>query len=81
MFFILGLGNPGEEYEWSRHNLGFMLIDKLARDAAIDLRRRECQALVGRGVMKGTEVLLVKPQTFSLHAHCIKGGQRIHIRK
>lgn len=64
MFFIVGLGNPGAEYEWSRHNLGFMLIDKLAHDAAIDVRRRECQALVGRGVLKSAEVQLVKPQTF-----------------
>ena len=64
MFLIVGLGNPGEEYEWSRHNLGFMLIDKLARDRGVEVRRRECQALIGRGVMEGSEVQLVKPQTF-----------------
>jgi PTH1 family peptidyl-tRNA hydrolase len=64
MFFIVGLGNPGMEYEWSRHNLGFMLIDKLASDLRIEVRRRECQALVGRGVLEGSEVQLVKPQTF-----------------
>src|SRR5258707_716756 len=64
MIFIVGLGNPGEEYEWSRHNLGFMLIDKLARDRGIEVRRRECQALVGRAVLEGSEVQLVKPQTF-----------------
>ena len=64
MFLIVGLGNPGEEYEWSRHNLGFMLIDKLARDLRIEVRRRECNSLVGRGVMAGGEVQLVKPQTF-----------------
>jgi PTH1 family peptidyl-tRNA hydrolase len=64
MLFIVGLGNPGLEYEWSRHNLGFMLVDKLSRDANIEVRRRECNALVGRGVLQGTEVQLVKPQTF-----------------
>ena len=64
MFFIVGLGNPGEEHEWSRHNLGFMLIDKLARDLRIEVRRRECNALVGRAVLEGSAVQLVKPQTF-----------------
>ncbi len=64
MFLIVGLGNPGAEYEWSRHNLGFMLIDKLARDAGIAVKRRECQALVGRGEIVGCDVKLIKPQTF-----------------
>ena len=61
---IVGLGNPGKEYEWSRHNLGFMLIDKLAADERIDVKRRECQSLVGRGEIEGRAVKLVKPQTF-----------------
>ena len=64
MRLIVGLGNPGAEYEWSRHNLGFMLLDKLALDAGIDLKRRECRALVGRGEIADGEVKLVKPQTF-----------------
>lgn len=64
MFLIVGLGNPGAEYEWSRHNLGFMLIDKLARAGGIEVRRRDCQALVGRTVLEGEPVQLVKPQTF-----------------
>lgn len=61
---IVGLGNPGADYEWSRHNLGFMLIDKLASEAGIECKRRECQALVGRGEVEGEPVKLVKPQTF-----------------
>src|SRR4030095_1491308 len=61
---IVGLGNPGADYEWSRHNLGFMLIDKLASEAGIECKRRECQALVGRGEVEGATVKLVKPQTF-----------------
>lgn len=64
MRFIVGLGNPGAEYEWSRHNLGFMLIDKLARDTGIPVNKRECQALVGRAEVAGCAVKLVKPQTF-----------------
>src|ERR671912_2493493 len=61
---IVGLGNPGADYEWSRHNLGFMLIDKLASEAGIECKRRECQALVGRGEVESAKVKLVKPQTF-----------------
>ena len=64
MVLIVGLGNPGKEYEWSRHNLGFMLIDKLAGAAGIDVKRRECQALVGRAEVAGCKVKLVKPQTY-----------------
>jgi PTH1 family peptidyl-tRNA hydrolase len=63
-YLIVGLGNPGKEYEWSRHNLGFMLIDKLAGEAGIDVKKRECQSLVGRGEIEGRAVKLVKPQTF-----------------
>lgn len=64
MRLIVGLGNPGAEYEWSRHNLGFMLIDKLARDAGAEVKRRECSSLVGRAVIEGCEVKLIKPRTF-----------------
>jgi peptidyl-tRNA hydrolase, PTH1 family len=61
---IVGLGNPGREYEWSRHNLGFMLIDKLASDEGIAVGRRECSSLVGRGEIEGAVTKLAKPQTF-----------------
>ena len=64
MFLIVGLGNPGKEYEWSRHNLGFMLIDKLAGAAGFDVKLRECQSRVGRGEIEGRTVKLVKPQTY-----------------
>ena len=63
-YLIVGLGNPGAEYEWSRHNLGFMLIDRLAGDAGIKVNRSECRSLVGRGEIEGGRVKLVKPQTF-----------------
>jgi peptidyl-tRNA hydrolase, PTH1 family len=64
MVLIVGLGNPGAEYEWSRHNLGFMLIDRLAGDAEIKVNRSQCRSLVGRGEIEGSRVKLVKPQTF-----------------
>ncbi len=64
MHLIVGLGNPGNEYEWSRHNLGFMLIDKLASDAEVVVGRRECSGLAGRTQIEGVSVKLVKPQTY-----------------
>ena len=69
---IVGLGNPGKEYESTRHNLGFMLIDKLAGDAGIAVGRRECSSLVGRGNIEGSRTKLVKPQTFmNLSGHAV----------
>jgi PTH1 family peptidyl-tRNA hydrolase len=64
MALIVGLGNPGAEYEWSRHNLGFMLIDRIAADAGALVKRRECQSLVGNTEVGGQKALLVKPQTY-----------------
>jgi peptidyl-tRNA hydrolase, PTH1 family len=64
MHLIVGLGNPGSEYEWTRHNVGFMLIDKLAADAGVVVKRRECRSLVGGGLIEGERSKLVKPQTF-----------------
>ena len=61
---IVGLGNPGSNYVATRHNLGFMLIDKLADDERIAVKRRECQALVGQGEIEGVVTKLAKPQTF-----------------
>jgi peptidyl-tRNA hydrolase, PTH1 family len=64
MFLIVGLGNPGTEYAQTRHNLGFMLVDKLAAEADISVKRRECQSLIGGGVIEAERVKLVKPQTY-----------------
>ena len=61
---IVGLGNPGAQYEWTRHNLGFMLIDLLAREAGREVKREECRALVGRAEIEGRTIELVKPQTY-----------------
>ena len=64
MYLLVGLGNPGVEYEWTRHNLGFMLIDKLAAEAGATVKRRECRSLVGSATIENERVRLVKPQTF-----------------
>ena len=61
---IVGLGNPGERYEWTRHNLGFMLVDLVARQSNALVKRAECRALVGRAELEGRTVELVKPQTY-----------------
>jgi peptidyl-tRNA hydrolase, PTH1 family len=61
---IVGLGNPGAQYDWTPHNFGFMVIDALAGRAGIRVTRPESKALVGLGSIAGHEVVLVKPQTF-----------------
>ena len=63
-WLIVGLGNPGKEYERTRHNLGFMLIDRLANLAGTQVKREECRALIGRAEIAGQRVELAKPQTF-----------------
>ena len=64
MRLIVGLGNPDPEYQWTPHNLGFMVVDELANRSAIRVERPEGKALVGRGKVAGEEVLLAKPQTY-----------------
>jgi len=61
---VVGLGNPGRRYASSPHNIGFMVVDRLAAREGIRLRRREAQALVGEGFICGHRALLAKPQTF-----------------
>ena len=63
-YLIVGLGNPGEEYENTPHNLGFMVIDRLAESHAIRVRRKENTSLVGLGEIGGKRVALAKPQTY-----------------
>lgn len=61
---IVGLGNPGASYEKTRHNLGFMVVDRLAREAQTQVKRDECRALVGRAMIENQTVELAKPQTY-----------------
>jgi len=64
MYVIAGLGNPGKKYENTRHNLGFITVDKLAEDNGIEINKLKFKALVGEGRLSGERVLLVKPQTY-----------------
>ena len=64
MKMIAGLGNPGEKYKHTRHNIGFMFIDLLSETFGIPLDRRDFRARWGRGEIHSEEVILVKPQTY-----------------
>ncbi|PWK07899.1 aminoacyl-tRNA hydrolase [Tumebacillus permanentifrigoris] len=64
MKLIIGLGNPGPEYAKTRHNIGFMAIDKLAADLRIDVTKNKFQALYGEGMHKGEKIVLLKPMTY-----------------
>lgn len=64
MKVVVGIGNPGRRYHRTRHNVGFEVVDMLARSDGIDLRKRRFDALLGEGKISGEDVLLVKPQTF-----------------
>ena len=61
---IVGLGNPGSQYLWTRHNAGFMVLDELARRAGIPVTRKTFSGLYGEGSYRGERLLLLKPQTF-----------------
>ena len=64
MYIIAGLGNPGEKYDNTRHNAGFLTIDALASKYNIDVREKAHKALIGKGVIEGQKVILAKPQTY-----------------
>jgi PTH1 family peptidyl-tRNA hydrolase len=61
---IVGLGNPGEEYELTPHNLGFLAIDRIAGDLGVEVKNRQCRALTARAVLGDVPVLLAKPVTY-----------------
>jgi len=63
MRVIVGLGNPGMEYAWTPHNLGFLAVDAIAEGAGIRVQRPEAKSLVGYGAVAGSEAALAKPQT------------------
>ncbi len=64
MKWIVGLGNPGKTYEQTRHNIGFLVIDELARRWGITVNQQQCRALVGMGRVQGEKIFLLKPQTY-----------------
>lgn len=64
MYIIAGLGNPGKEYDKTRHNAGFMVIDRLSDKYNIDVNDEKFKGLLGKGVIEGNKVIIVKPQTY-----------------
>lgn len=64
MFLIVGLGNPGKQYEHTRHNVGFDVMDALADKYNISISEKKHKALYGKGMIAGQKVVLAKPQTF-----------------
>jgi len=78
-FLIVGLGNPGREYRETRHNAGFMVVDRLCSDSGIRLSRLQSRALVGTGTWDGRKVVLAKPQTYmNLSGQCVTSLLRFY---
>lgn len=73
MYLIVGLGNPGKEYENTRHNIGFDVIETLAAQEKIDILEKKHKGLVGKGYIDGEKVILAKPLTYmNLSGECVK---------
>ena len=64
MFLIVGLGNPGREYENTRHNIGFKVIDNIASEYNIDINRQKFKGIYGEGFIENEKVILLKPTTY-----------------
>ena len=64
MYIIVGLGNPSKNYDGTRHNVGFEVIDRLSREYNISVDLKKHKAICGKGVIEGVKVILAKPQTF-----------------
>ena len=73
MKLIVGLGNPGRKYDRTRHNIGFRVIDDIAQQNGVAIKKRSCNSLVGELIIMGERVLLAKPQTYmNLSGHAVK---------
>lgn len=64
MFLIVGLGNPGKEYEDTRHNIGFKVVDNIAKEYNIEINRQKFKGTYGEGFINGKKVMLLKPTTY-----------------
>ena len=64
MYLIAGLGNPGEKYVSTRHNMGFSAIDYISQKNGIEVKKIKHKAIIGEGNLGGEKVVLAKPQTF-----------------
>jgi PTH1 family peptidyl-tRNA hydrolase len=63
-FLVVGLGNPGPEYQWTPHNAGFMAIDRIAQQEGVVVQNRRCRAATATCRIAGRQVVLAKPETF-----------------
>ena len=68
MKVVVGLGNPGKKYAHTRHNLGFLVVDRIAAENRVTVKRKKQDSLIGEWQTNGERVLLVKPQTFMNHS-------------
>lgn len=76
---IVGLGNPGQKYQWTRHNAGFMVLDRLSAVSGINISRKKYSGFYGEGDWKGEHILLLKPQTFmNLSGQSVSEALRFH---
>lgn len=76
---IVGLGNPGPKYSWTRHNAGFMVLDRFAHLNGIQLARKSFGGLYGEGDFKGSRLLLLKPQAYmNLSGRAVAEALRFH---
>lgn len=64
MYLIVGLGNPGDKYTFTRHNAGFLAIDYISQKHNIEIKKLKHKAMIGEGIISGKKVVLAKPQTF-----------------
>ena len=64
MKLIVGLGNPGIEYQFTPHNMGFLAVDRIAEQGGVRVNNRHCRALTGKAMIADHEVLLAKPETY-----------------
>ncbi|MDP3184451.1 MAG: aminoacyl-tRNA hydrolase, partial [Anaerolineales bacterium] len=78
-FLIVGLGNPGREYRENRHNIGFMLVDRLALKLEARFTRLQSKSLVSRAIYNGNKIILAKPQTYmNLSGQSVQGLLRFY---
>ncbi len=79
IFLVVGLGNPGREYRENRHNIGFMLIDRLCRELLITPGKVQSKAIIANGQYAGKKVILAKPQTYmNLSGQSVSGLARFY---
>lgn len=76
---IVGLGNPGPKYSWTRHNAGFIVLDRFSHLAGVPITRKSFAGLYGEGNWQGNKLLLLKPQTFmNLSGRSVAEALRFH---